>query len=161
MSALFWRLRTLLAWHLARRLFHWPWLVARPAAWRWMEGCFARRARTGDPQACDFYGHILLFRGQGLAAKEEGLRLLRLAADAGQGKAAWQLGIQALKGDLSHAPDAVEARRRWEQALAAGHPLAAARLADLLTEGAPGVPADLQAAAHYAAMGIPGVEHRS
>ncbi len=150
MSALFWRLRIALEWHLARNLFRQQWLIARPGVWRWMEGCFARRARSGDPQACDFYGHILLFRGQGLAARQEGLRLLGIAADAGQGKAAWQLGVQALQGDVSRAPDAVEAARRWEQALAAGHPLAARRLAALYAEGGPGLAADARRAAQYA-----------
>ena len=161
MMTSFWRMRAWLGWKVARALFRVQWLIRQPASWRWMEQQFARQAGSGDPQACEFYGHILLFRGQGLAAKEEGLRLLRIAADAGQGKAAWQLGIQAFKGDLRHEPDAAEARRRWEQALAAGHPLAATRLAELLTEGAPGVPVDLQAAARYAALDSSGADHRS
>lgn len=153
MNALYWRLRIALGWHLARRLFHVPWLVKQPAVWRWMERCFARRAGQGDPLACDFYGHILLFRGQGLAAQEEGLRLLRMAADAGQAKAAWQLGVQALKGSVQRAPDAAEAVRRWEQALQAGHPLAASRLAQLYAEGAPGLDADPLKAEHYRRLG--------
>lgn len=152
MTSRYWRLRAACGYALARYLFRWSWLLRQPRAWRWMEGQFARMAHLGDGGAQDFYGHVLLFRGQGLGAREEGLRLLRLAADQGQAKAAFQLGVQALKGDLAHAPDALEARRRWEQAAAAGHPLAAHKLAELLMQGAPGLPADASAAEHYAAL---------
>lgn len=148
----YWWLRATLGYWLARRLLQWQWLVRQPRAWRWMEGQFARMAALGNPAAQDFYGHLLLFRGQGLGAREEGLRLLRLAADAGQAKAAFQLGVQALREDGLHPADPGEARRRWEQAAAAGHPLAAHRLAGLLASGAPGLPADPQAAEHYAAL---------
>ena len=111
MTSRYWRLRAACGYALARYLFRWSWLLRQPRAWRWMEGQFARMAHLGDGGAQDFYGHVLLFRGQGLGAREEGLRLLRLAADQGQAKAAFQLGVQALKGDLAHAPDALEARR--------------------------------------------------
>ena len=139
---LFWRLRARMGYLLARRLFHWHWLVGQPCAWRWMEGQFARMANLGDARAQDFYGHLLLFRGQGLGAREEGLRLLRLAAAQGQVKAAFQLGLQALKGSAQQAPNAAAALPYWRQAAAGGHPLAAHKLAELLREGAPGVEAD-------------------
>ncbi len=144
------RCRTWLGYRLARRLFRISWCLRQPQLWRWMEGRFARQAALGDAAAQAFYGHILLFRGQGLAAKEEGLRLLRLAADAGQAGAAYQLGVQALQGSLQRAPDGLEARHRWEQALAGGHPLAARQLARLFDEGAAGVIADADLAAQYA-----------
>ena len=38
-------LRARLSYAVARRLFHWPWLVKQPRAWRWMEGQFARMDR--------------------------------------------------------------------------------------------------------------------
>ena len=152
MTRLFWRLRAWLGYLLARRLFHCNWLLRQPRAWRWMEGQFARMANLGDARAQDFYGHLLLFRGQGLGAREEGLRLLRMAAAQGQVKAAFQLGLQALKGDVRQAPDAAEAARYWRQAAAGGHPLAAHKLAELLREGAPGVTADPVEAERLAAQ---------
>lgn len=147
----YWRLRARLGYGLARLMFRSDALVRQPRAWRWMEGQFARLANLGDARAQDFYGHLLLFRGQGLGAREEGLRLLRLAAAQGQGRAAFQLGVQALKGSPQREPDAVQARHYWQQAIDAGHPLAALKLAELLREGAPGLPADPAEAERLAA----------
>ncbi|MGK8438335.1 tetratricopeptide repeat protein [Ectopseudomonas hydrolytica] len=152
MSRLLWNLRARLGYWLARRLFHWPVALRQPRLWQWMQGQYGRMANLGDTAAQSFYGHILLFRGQGLGAREEGLRLLRLAANGGDGKAAYQLGVQALQGDTRQPPDAAQALRWWEMALAAGHPLAASRLSQLYRQGGPGVEVDLQAAERYAAM---------
>ena len=80
------RLRARLGYWLARRLFHWPWLLRQPRAWTWMQGQYARMAALGNVSAQSFYGHILLFRGQGFGAREEGLRLLRLAAQGGMAR---------------------------------------------------------------------------
>lgn len=151
MMRMIWRLRAGVGYGLARRLFRWSWLLRQPRAWRWMEGQFARMAALGDAKAQDFYGHVLLFRGQGVGAREEGLRLLRLAAAQGQAKAAFQLGMQAFNGSATQAPSASEALRYWQQAADAGHPLAAYKLAELLRAGAPGVPADARAAERQAA----------
>ncbi len=145
-----WWLRTFCGYRLAHWLFRWQWLVRQPRAWRWMEGQFARMAGMGDAGAQEFYGHLLLFRGEGLGAREEGLRLLRQAAGQGRLKAAFQLGVQALKGSPRQAPDAAEALRWWRQAAEGGHPLAALKLAELLREGAPGVSADPSAAERMA-----------
>ena len=145
------RLRARLAYALARRLFHWSWWVRQPRGWRWLEGRFARMANLDDVGAQSFYGHILLFRGQGLGAREEGLRLLRLAAEGGDGKAAYQLGLSSLAGDARKAPDAREAVRWWSLASAAGHPLATRRLAELYRDGAEGLPADAEQAARLVA----------
>lgn len=143
--------RARLGYALARRLFHWSWLVKQPRAWRWMEGQFARMAKLGNHQAQSFYGHILLFRGQGLGARNEGRRLLELAARAGDAKAAYQLGVLSLAGDTLQAADALQAIAWWTQAAQAGHPAAAYRLAELYRAGAPGVPVDLALAEHFAA----------
>src|SRR5690606_929466 len=96
--AWWWRFRARLGYALARRLFHWRWLMQKPGVWRWMEGQFSRMATLGHVPAQSFYGHVLLFRGRGLGAREEGLRLLRLAAQSGDSKAAYQLGVTSLAG---------------------------------------------------------------
>ena len=98
---MFWRFKARLGYALARKLFHWPWCIRQPRLWHWMEGQFARAANLGDTRAQSFYGHILAFRGQGLGAREEGVRLLRLAALSGDGKAAYQVGVFSLAGTPS------------------------------------------------------------
>lgn len=144
-----WRLRARLGYWIARRMFHWRWLMQQPRAWAWMQGQFARMAALGHVPAQSFYGHILLFRGQGLGARDEGLRLLRLAAEGGDGKAAYQLGVQSLTGDSRRAPDAVEAARWWARAVDLDHPLAAQRLAGLYREGGLGLLPDAALAEHF------------
>ncbi|UUY08053.1 sel1 repeat family protein [Pseudomonas sp. J452] len=146
---MFWRLRARLGYQVARQLFHWRWLMQQPRAWAWMQGQFARMAAQGDVSAQSFYGHLLLFRGQGFGAREEGLRLLRLAATAGDDKAAYQLGLISLSGNTRQAPDGAAAARWWTQAAQAGHPLAAHRLARLYREGAPGLEVDATLAQQF------------
>jgi len=135
----------------ARRLFHWAWLVKQPRAWDWMQGQFARMAARGDVGVQSFYGHLLLFRGQGLSARQEGLRLLQLAATAGDGKAAYQVGVVSLAGDLQQPADAGVAAAWWVKAARAGHPLAARRLVALYRQGGVGLAADPQQALIYEA----------
>ena len=143
------RLKARLGYGLARKLFHWPWCIRQPRIWHWMEGQFARMANLGDTPAQSFYGHILAFRGQGLGAREEGLRLLRLAALSGDGKAAYQVGVFSLAGSLGKSPDAAEAARWWTMAVKAGHPLASHKLANLYQQGGPGLVADPELARLY------------
>ncbi|WP_045881858.1 hypothetical protein [Pseudomonas chlororaphis] len=128
---MYWRLKARAGYWLARRLFHWSWFVRQPRCWRWLEGQLARMANLGDVGAQSFYGHILAFRGQGLGAREEGMRLLRLAGLAGDGKAAYQMGVISLAGSPAKAGDATEAARWWTLAAKAGHPLAEVKLAQL------------------------------
>jgi len=144
-----WRWRALIGYRVARALLAWRWAVSQPRLWNWMQGQYSRKAALGDRDAQSFYGHLLLFRGQGLGARQEGLRLLRLAAAAGEPKSAYQLGMIALKGDAQQMPDAPAAVRYWSQAAEAGHPLAALRLAELLEKGGEEIEADPQRAAYY------------
>lgn len=144
-------LRARVGYGLARRLFHWPWLVKQPRIWRWMEGQFARMALLGNCPAQSFYGHILLFRGQGIGARNEGRRLLGLAAKAGDAKAAYQLGVLCLSDESLQAADAQQAVVWLTQAAQAGHPAAAFRLSALYRTGAVGVQVDEVLAEHFAA----------
>ena len=125
------KLKAQIGYWLARRLFHWRWCVRQPRIWSWMESQFSRMANLGNTSAQSFYGHILTFRGVGIGAREEGIRLLRLAALAGDGKAAYQVGVISLAGSASKAPDPIEAARFWNLALKAGHPLAEIKLNEL------------------------------
>ncbi|ROL91319.1 hypothetical protein BK635_08375 [Pseudomonas chlororaphis] len=134
---MFWRLKARAGYWLARRLFHWPWFVRQPRGWHWLEGQLARMANLGDVGAQSFYGHILTFRGQGLGAREEGIRLLRLAGLAGDAKAAYQMGVISLAGSPGKAADAAQAARWWTLAAKAGHPLAEVKLAQLNQSSTP------------------------
>lgn len=122
-----WSLRSTLGYLVARLLFRVRAAVQYPPLWQWMQGQYTRKANLGDPQAQSFYGHILLFRGQGPWAREEGIRLLTQAASAGEPKAAYQMGMICLKGDNRPA-DPSQAQHWFAQAAAAGHPAAQARL---------------------------------
>ena len=123
------RLRARLGYFTARKLMKSHRAVQQPKLWRWMEGQFARMAAQGDVEAQCFYGHILYFRGLGHGAKREGVRLLRLAATAGDVKAAYQMGVISLSE--------------------AGHPLAAVRLEQLYRAGGHGLVADTRQADRY------------
>lgn len=144
-----WHLRAFCGYRVARRLFAWRWLVARPRAWAWMQGRYARMAALGHVEAQSFYGHLLLFRGQGVGVRGEALRLLKAAAEAGDGKAAYQVGRQLLAGDLLDAADAAQAAHWWALAGRAGHALAAHQLAELYRGGQGNLAADLQAAERW------------
>ncbi|WP_137823130.1 sel1 repeat family protein [Pseudomonas sp. D(2018)] len=143
---MFWKLRARIGYQAARWLIRFPKLAAQPRAWQWMQGQYARMAALGDVPAQSFYGHLLLHRGHGFGAREEGIRLLRQAAQAGDGKSAYQLGVLSLAGDARQAPDAADAARWWGLAADAGHPLAARKLADLYRDGGPGLEPDSDAA---------------
>lgn len=139
---LFAKLRTQLGYTVARKLFNQRWAVENQRVWQWMQERFARMSQYDDVSARAFYGHVLLHRGQGLAAKNEGLRLLRLAAEAGDAKSAYQLGLQSLTGSLNEAANALQAAHWWELAGRAGHPLALQRLLELYEQGGPQLPAN-------------------
>ncbi|MCQ4296411.1 sel1 repeat family protein [Pseudomonas stutzeri] len=145
------RLRARLGYFAARKLMMSHFAVQQPKLWRWMEGQFARMAALGNVGAQSFYGHILYFRGRGHGAKLEGVRLLRLAAKAGDAKAAYQMGVVSLSEDASHGPDGNEAARWWAKAAEAGHPLAAVRLEQLYRAGGHGLAADASQADRYKA----------
>jgi hypothetical protein len=137
-----WKLRARSGYRFARWLMRWPALVKQPGLWRWMEGQFSRMANLGDTRAQSFYGHLLLYRGEGLGARNEGQRLLQLAAQAGDGKAAYQLGVLCMRETPLLPVSAAQAEQWWIIAAASGHPLAARKLADLYCSGGPGLPAD-------------------
>lgn len=141
-----WRLRAGVGYRVARRMFRHAWCVRQPRLWQWMQGQYARMAVLGDTEAQSFYGHLLLFRGQGVGAREEGIRLLKTAAMQGDAKAAYQLGMQSQQEQPSDMGGVIH---WWSMAAEAGHPLAARRLAELYCDGAEGVAADPGKAEHF------------
>lgn len=141
---LFAKLRAQVGYAVARKLFNQRWAVENQRVWVWMQERFARMSSYDDVAARAFYGHVLLHRGQGLAAQNEGLRLLRLAAEAGDAKSAYQVGVQCLKGSLNEPANALQAVHWWELAGQAGHPLALQRLLELYEEGGPQLPASAE-----------------
>jgi uncharacterized protein len=145
------KIRARVGYLAARKLMSARWAVQHPKMWRWMEGQFARMAAIGDSSAQSFYGHILLFRGQGYGARQEGIRLLRLAAEKGDAKAAYQMGVISLGEDATHGPDGEQAAHWWKRAVEAGHPLAATRLAQLYMAGGHGLARDQLQAERYKA----------
>lgn len=138
------KLRAKIGYAVARKLFNQRWAVENPRVWQWMQERFARMSGYDDVSARAFYGHVLLHRGQGLAAKNEGLRLLRLVAEAGDAKSAYQLGVQALTGTLNEPANALQAAHWWELAGRAGHPLALQRLLELYEQGGPQLSASVE-----------------
>ena len=141
---LFSKLRAQIGYAVARKLFNQRWAVENKRIWQWMQERFARMSSYDDVSARAFYGHVLLHRGQGLADKNEWLRFLRLAAEAGDAKSAYQLGLQSLTGSLNQPADALQAAHWWELAGRAGHPLALQRLLQLYEQGGPQLPASAE-----------------
>ncbi|NLC09070.1 MAG: sel1 repeat family protein, partial [Gammaproteobacteria bacterium] len=69
-----WKWRAKFSYWIARRLFNQRWAVDNDKLWEWMQGQFARMAAFEDVPARAFYGHLLLYKGQGPAARNEGVR---------------------------------------------------------------------------------------
>jgi len=118
-------LRAKLGYWLARHLFGKRWAQENPRLWGWMQTQYARMATTGHRDAQAFYGHLLYYKGQGPGAKHEGLRFLRMAAEQGDAKAAYQIGMHHLPTNPS------EAKTWFERALELEHPMAETQLAKL------------------------------
>lgn len=132
-----WRLRAKIGYWIARRLFNRRWAVDNDRLWEWMQGQFARMAAFEDVPARAFYGHLLLYKGQGQAARNEGVRLLRLAAQGGDYKSAYSLGVYSLASSETQTPDPQQAAGWFELALQHGHPLAASKLLELYGQDGP------------------------
>lgn len=126
-----WKWRAKLTYWFARQLFNQRWAVENPKIWEWMQGQFARMAAFEDVAARAFYGHLLLHKGQGMGARNEGIRLLGLAARAGDTLSAYQLGVIALEDSLQQPANPQQAAEWLELALQGGHPLAAVKLQQL------------------------------
>lgn len=143
------KVKASVGYFVARHLFKYTWAVKQPKLWQWMQMQFARQSQLGHPAATAFYGHLLLFKGQGLGAKEEGLRLLKIAAEAGDAKAAYQVAQNAAQGTVQNVPDLNTAVYWWKIAAKAGHYLAAKKLADIYATGQGDIAADQDACLFY------------
>ena len=139
---MFWKWHTLLGYWVARRLFNQRWAVETDWIWEWMQTQFSRMATYDDVAARAFYGHLLLHKGQGMGARNEGVRLLRLAAQAGDAKSAYQLGVYSLQDNIHQAGDPQQAADWFELALQHGHPAAGIKLLELYAEDGPAQTSD-------------------
>lgn len=122
------KLRAKFTYKLARWLFNKRWAVNNDRLWSWMQGQFARMAAFDDVEARAFYGHLLLHKGVGQAARNEGVRLLRLAAQSGDARSAYQLGVYCIETEEGRVFDPQQAADWFELALQLKHPLAARKL---------------------------------
>lgn len=116
-------LRAKLGYWLARQLFGYRWAQQNQRVWEWMQNQYVRMANTGHKEAQAFYGHLLYHKGQGKAARYEGLRYLRMAGEQGDEKAAYQVGMHFLQE-----ADKQQAKEWFEKAEALEHPMAEVQL---------------------------------
>ena len=110
-----------------------------------MQTQFSRMATYDDVAARAFMATIVA-QGQGMGARNEGVRLLRLAAQAGDAKSAYQLGVYSLQDNIHQAGDPQQAADWFELALQHGHPAAGIKLLELYAEDGPAQTSDAKKA---------------
>jgi TPR repeat protein len=136
------------------------WLAYGLFRMRWLKGSrrrhllamklFRLAADNGHHRALSVYGHLLHFRGDGIANRIQGAIYLQLAADKGDSKACYQMGRIFEQGFEHQFPvDEARALHYYSRAAEQQHPLAARRLADVYRGGELGQSADPQAAERW------------
>ncbi|ANG63980.1 hypothetical protein A8C75_16885 [Marinobacterium aestuarii] len=135
---------------LAYGLFRMRWLKSSRRRHLLAMKLFRLAADNGHRRALSVYGHLLHFRGEGIANRIQGAIYLQLAADKGDSKACYQMGRICEQG-FEHRFPVDEARALHYYRLAAEqlHPLAVRRLADVYRDGELGQNADGQAAERW------------
>lgn len=106
-------------------VFHQRWLTRfRRIHDRLMKG-FAHHADRGNADAQELYGFLLLHRGQDASSRSAGARYLMMCVGPDRPKVCWQMYKVFEKGDLlGFKADESLAKRYYEMARDAGHPLA-------------------------------------
>lgn len=139
-----------LVFKLANLIFHSP--VGRRSKWRheWVMRLFRYAADHHNQSAQSVYGHLLFFRGDGPASREQGGRYLEMAAKQGDVKAHYQLARIYELGALQRFPrDAAQALSHYQVAAEQGHPLALKRLVEVYQQGELEQPVDQDKAAYW------------
>lgn len=97
---------------------------------------FRLAADNDSRRALSVYGHLLHFRGEGVANRIQGAIYLQRAAAQGDTKALYQMGRIYEQGYEHYFPvNAQKAVAAYRQAAQQGHPLALKRMANLYAEG--------------------------
>ena len=104
---------------------------------------FRLAADNGSRRALSVYGHLLHFRGDGVANRIQGAIYLQRAAELGDMKALFQMGRIYEQGfEHQFKVDEVRARDAYRRAAELGHPLALKRMVELYREGGLGIAPD-------------------
>lgn len=143
---------TRLEYRLAEQLFHTRWLPRSPRTQRLTMHLFQRCAEAGHLAALSLYGHMLFHRGVTPQDKARGARYVLEAAQAGEIKAQYQAGMIHEHGCTQYPRRDDHAVTWYARAGEAGHPLAAARLAEAYRKGELGLAVDAEHAAHWQAL---------
>lgn len=114
---------------------------------------FRFAADNDSRRALSVYGHLLHFRGDGLANRIQGALYLERAADKGDAKACYQLGRICEQGfEHRFPPDAARALHYYRRAAEQRHPLALRRLIEVYRDGDLGQAPDAAEASRWEAL---------
>ncbi|MBA4502385.1 tetratricopeptide repeat protein [Marinobacterium marinum] len=128
---------------LAGQLFHLPFLRGSRRRHRMAMRLYRWAAEHGSRSALSTYGHLLHFRGEGVASRIQGGIYLERAADLGDAKAQYQMGRIYEQGfEHYFRSDPVKALAFYRLAGEQSHPLAVKRMIAVYDEGALGTAID-------------------
>ncbi|MBV1790083.1 sel1 repeat family protein [Marinobacterium sp. D7] len=106
---------------------------------------FRLAADNGNRRALSVYGHLLHFRGEGVANRIQGAIYLQRAAEKGDVKALYQMGRIHEQGFEHHfGIEPAQAVQAYRRAAELGHPLAVKRMVELCREGGLGLSPDAE-----------------
>lgn len=115
---------------------------------------FRLAADNGSRRALSVYGHLLHFRGDGIASRIQGAIYLERAADKGDARAGYQMGRICEQGfEHRFPPDNRRALHYYRLAGEQGHPLAVQRLFEVYRDGGLGERPDAGEAERWARAG--------
>ncbi len=138
---------------LAYGLFRLPWLRSSRHRHTLAMKLFRLAAEHGHRRALSVYGHLLHFRGEGIANRIQGAIYLQQAADKGDSKACYQMGRIFEQGfEHRFVVDTARALYYYRHAAEQQHPLALRRLVDACRNGELGQVVDPLAAQRWEAL---------
>ncbi|MFC6671779.1 tetratricopeptide repeat protein [Marinobacterium aestuariivivens] len=114
---------------------------------------FRFAADNGSRRALSVYGHLLHFRGEGIANRIQGALYLERAAGMGDARACYQMGRISEQGfEHRFSPDPVRALHYYRLAAQQRHPLALRRLVEVYRDGGLGQTPDPAERARWEAL---------
>lgn len=124
----------LMGW-IAFQLFRFPWFKKSRLKHRLVMKLFRYAAEYGSVRALSVYGHLLFFRGEGMANRVQGALYIERAADKGESKAAYQMGKIFEEGYQNYPVNPDRAVKYYSVSAQTGHILAIRRLVDVYSNG--------------------------